>query len=681
MALSGWTYRQSHIITSSSVLSDYQIQFTVYKASGISSGSIIYCNNHCNDDFSDIRFTDTSDNVYSYWIESYTSGVSAKIWVKFTSLSTSNTIYVYYGNSSATSLSSGDNTFLFFDDFTGSSLNTTKWTDTASSGTRSFSNSLMNVSITGSNTHNCITAISDINDATVITGTKIRVSTCSTTSCGARLNIKTSGITVGAVFAFHSPTTGEYQLLPGNESISWGTVLQSASLSTWYTLEIRHDYISTFYYRNGQSGGWSSYAINPAGTHLSLHTVAYNGGTTVADYDWVYQRKYSSSEPVHSTWDSEIINTSLPIEIFVSAPSGVLPFTPTFLISISNNLTNFNLIFGDNNSYSSSLQSSFSTTHTYSEFGTYNIYAEGYYNNILYTSYASVVAYSSSITSSFAYTKNGNIVYFTDTTTGSPNEWYWDFGDGNYSYSQNPIHHYVELGTYTVTLYSSNQQYYSQYSTTITISSIIYEHSPVANFKPSCLNVITSDLPVSVSFTDLSYPASGNTYLWDFGDGNVSELQSPTHSYVSLGYYDVSLTTTNSYGSDTITYIDCIKIHNESRTFKETLNYDDSFATFGIVVFLESPTYNDTFIRAKLFNEYATYSQSEYPSSPGIDEYNNLSFYGNINEYCEMVFTNVSDYVKRKIISPVMSNLGFKILQMKTFEENIKYDDSLEFNT
>ena len=35
---------------------------------------------------------------------------------------------MYYGNSSAAAGSSGDNTFLFFDDFSGSSLNTNKWT-------------------------------------------------------------------------------------------------------------------------------------------------------------------------------------------------------------------------------------------------------------------------------------------------------------------------------------------------------------------------------------------------------------------------------------------------------------------------------------------------------------------------------------------------------------------------
>jgi hypothetical protein len=52
------------------------------------------------------------------------------VWVEVDSIpanpGTAN-IYIYYGNPGATSASSGDNTFLLFDHFNGSSLDTTKW--------------------------------------------------------------------------------------------------------------------------------------------------------------------------------------------------------------------------------------------------------------------------------------------------------------------------------------------------------------------------------------------------------------------------------------------------------------------------------------------------------------------------------------------------------------------------
>ncbi|NUM48073.1 MAG: PKD domain-containing protein, partial [Anaerolineales bacterium] len=43
------------------------------------------------------------------------------------------------------------------------------------------------------------------------------------------------------------------------------------------------------------------------------------------------------------------------------------------------------------------------------------------------------------------------------------------------------------------------------------------------------------------------------TYLWDFGDGNTSTDVNPTHLYATLGTYTVTLTATNTLGSDTAT--------------------------------------------------------------------------------------------------------------------------------
>jgi hypothetical protein len=55
--------------------------------------------------------------------ESKTDSTSAIVWVKVPSIPNGDsTIYVYYGNGSVTTASSGDNTFVFFDDFLGSSI-------------------------------------------------------------------------------------------------------------------------------------------------------------------------------------------------------------------------------------------------------------------------------------------------------------------------------------------------------------------------------------------------------------------------------------------------------------------------------------------------------------------------------------------------------------------------------
>ncbi len=68
---------------------------------------------------------------------------------------------------------------------------------------------------------------------------------------------------------------------------------------------------------------------------------------------------------------------------------------------------------------------------------------------------------------------------------------------------------------------------------------------PIANFSANP----TTTCSGVVDFTDLStYTPTG--WLWDFGDGNTSTVQNPTHTYTTSGTYDVMLTATNAYGSD-----------------------------------------------------------------------------------------------------------------------------------
>jgi len=55
---------------------------------------------------------------------------------------------------------------------------------------------------------------------------------------------------------------------------------------------------------------------------------------------------------------------------------------------------------------------------------------------------------------------------------------------------------------------------------------------------------------VTVNFTNLS-TGFVEAWLWDFGDGYTSTEQNPTHIYKSEGTYTVSLTVSNSLGSDT----------------------------------------------------------------------------------------------------------------------------------
>lgn len=70
-------------------------------------------------------------------------------------------------------------------------------------------------------------------------------------------------------------------------------------------------------------------------------------------------------------------------------------------------------------------------------------------------------------------------VQFTDTSSGSPTQWLWDFGDGTTSVDRNPAHTYATVGTFTVALTATN----AAGSDTTTRSGLITASSGVVGFQ------------------------------------------------------------------------------------------------------------------------------------------------------------------------------------------------------
>jgi len=135
-------------------------------------------------------------------------------------------------------------------------------------------------------------------------------------------------------------------------------------------------------------------------------------------------------------------------------------------------------------------------------------------------------------------------VTFTDKSTNIPTSWNWDFGDGATSTAQNPNHTYTTFGSYSVTLTAANA---NGHDSTTKANYIVTTLAPVAAFSADRQ---LGNAPFIVHFTDLSSnnPTSWN---WNFGDGTSSSEQNPRHIYQLEGSYNVSLTATNQYGSDT----------------------------------------------------------------------------------------------------------------------------------
>ncbi|MEM4935127.1 MAG: DUF2341 domain-containing protein, partial [Thermoplasmata archaeon] len=101
--LSDWQYRIPITITerSGNTLTDYQILVVINTQNLISQGKM-------RSDCGDIRFTDSDGiTLLNYWIESGCNSANTRIWVKVPNIParSNKTIYLYYGNPSATSMS------------------------------------------------------------------------------------------------------------------------------------------------------------------------------------------------------------------------------------------------------------------------------------------------------------------------------------------------------------------------------------------------------------------------------------------------------------------------------------------------------------------------------------------------------------------------------------------------
>jgi PKD repeat protein len=151
-------------------------------------------------------------------------------------------------------------------------------------------------------------------------------------------------------------------------------------------------------------------------------------------------------------------------------------------------------------------------------------------------------------------------VGFTDESTGSPDGWYWTFGDGSFSTEQDPAHVYTSPGVYTVSLEVTNPDGGNTRMKTdyIMVSSL---SPPSANFtgRPTC-----GKAPLAVTFSDMStgIPA---TWTWDFGDGTTTTERNPSHTFTAAGKYTISLTVTNAGGSNTSTRKDYVTVSGQAR--------------------------------------------------------------------------------------------------------------------
>ncbi len=238
-----------------------------------------------------------------------------------------------------------------------------------------------------------------------------------------------------------------------------------------------------------------------------------------------------------STISQEVEVAPADVQSFFSASvsQGCQPLTVDFS-DYSTPGSNVDWVFGDGNT-----SSSFDVIHTFETPGNYTViqYASstcGYDSTTVEITVYPIpeVAFTNPLS-----VCTGEAVSFENQSVGTSGH-LWDFGDGNSSELNNPVHIFEEPGIYTITLIglSAFNQCPNTYENVIEVLD-----APTAGFE---ISEQQGCVPLSVTLNNNSL--GGAYFEWDFGDGNSSILEHPNHTYYVPGTYPIRLVVTDING-------------------------------------------------------------------------------------------------------------------------------------
>lgn len=262
---------------------------------------------------------------------------------------------------------------------------------------------------------------------------------------------------------------------------------------------------------------------------------------------------------------------------------------------------------------------------------------------------------------------------FTDLSTGSNDmTWHWVFGDGTFSYAQNPVHSFPQAGTYEVclTIIDSLNMCDDEYCEYI----IVVDSTTV-----NCHNYFTytSTGPLSFDFagffpdTSLMFPYH---WEWNFGDGTTGFGQNITHTFTPGGtaYYNVCLTTWTIVNNDTCWHTSCqdVYVQNTSECIGGFV-YIDS-AQFVDIAYVHLMTYDSLGnsllpIQTEIVNDSGYYLFDNVASGNGFTYYTQAVLdaqsvyfgqYMPTYHYDATIWSNASAVYPE----PCPGNLGYDIL-------------------
>ena len=302
--LTGWDYRQGLTITNSSGAgTDYQVNTTITYDSEMQV------------DFDDIRFTDDDGStLLDYWLESKIDSTSAEVWVKVAdNLTSTQVIYMYYGNDAVSTTSSGADTFEFYEDWTTEAIGA-QWTIENTDGSVSFN--------AAGATHGSIIKVEG-NDGAFVYSFYSDSDYNSSYALRFRSNTeKTVGASQSTKQGWSDADANGYAMIESYQGAARIVIRDDAAVTDHQNIadsnyDAWHIFDST---RDGTNTQWTTDGVEVAEGDNSPDALAYNVYVYVRDSeydtynDWFVVRKWIVSEPVVALG---IWNTVNSIEFFL----------------------------------------------------------------------------------------------------------------------------------------------------------------------------------------------------------------------------------------------------------------------------------------------------------------------------------------------------------------------------
>jgi hypothetical protein len=322
LSLSQWRYRKAFQITEQAGqnLTDYQRIIKIGESSGATG-----CDFHLEglsaifpsgkNQGGDLRFHD-GQNELSFWVEQVI-GTSpnriAYVWVKIPSLNANQTktLYIYFGNQLASNVSNGNNTFDFFDDFEGTSIDTTKW-DTSGVTILSYSNSMVNYKSNTSNHRYLMYKLATYSNVSIRARQKDGPGTDYPVIGLVTRKSTYSGNTIDNLyysrFYATSSSSGNSNICKRVTGTEYAIQLDNSvypTSGTWYVEEfsvygnsLKHKLLYDSNYTSVGAGEWNATDTS----HTSGYVGLFSEWNTKNIYtDWILVRKYTSPEPAFSS--------------------------------------------------------------------------------------------------------------------------------------------------------------------------------------------------------------------------------------------------------------------------------------------------------------------------------------------------------------------------------------------